>query len=105
MFYRGIEEALKSNNNHLLSVVLKNSTKLFLCPFKGIRVLIPSYVAALEKVLVVPVTIAHPLLFFSFLNQLTSSTFQRIGRPSWDSEHQEHSTEGVYKDSFRNVVL
>eukprot|EP01091_Cochliopodium_minus_P015427 TRINITY_DN5489_c0_g1_i1.p1 TRINITY_DN5489_c0_g1~~TRINITY_DN5489_c0_g1_i1.p1 ORF type:complete len:1118 (+),score=337.64 TRINITY_DN5489_c0_g1_i1:43-3396(+) len=54
MFYRGLEEALKSNNNHLLSVVLINSTNLFLCHFRGIRVLIPSFIAAIEKVLIFP---------------------------------------------------
>jgi len=50
LFYRGIEASLKKNN-YMMGVVLNNSLNLFQSEFKGVRMLIPSILAAMEAVL------------------------------------------------------
>ncbi len=51
MFYHGLEAALKSGSGHLLSVVLTHCVRLFGSNFRGVNMLIPSFVAAVTNVL------------------------------------------------------
>jgi len=49
-FYRAMEHGLK-RNNYMMAVILNNSLTLFQCEFKGIRMLVPSFFAAIQQVL------------------------------------------------------
>jgi hypothetical protein len=51
MFYHGLEAALKSGSGHLLSVVLTQCVRLFGSNFRGVNILMPSFVAAVTNVL------------------------------------------------------
>jgi RALGAPB N-terminal domain/Rap/ran-GAP len=51
-FYSGLREAFARDSNLLMSVILTKTTSLFQGEFDGSRILIPSYVDALERVLV-----------------------------------------------------
>lgn len=51
LFYHGLEEALKSGSAHLLSVVMLNCQRIFGSSFKGINILIPSFVTAVTNAL------------------------------------------------------
>jgi hypothetical protein len=52
-FYRGIEQCLK-RNNYMMSVVINNSLNLFQNEFKGARIVVPAFLAAIEQVLASP---------------------------------------------------
>eukprot|EP01114_Cavostelium_apophysatum_P000081 TRINITY_DN1007_c0_g1_i5.p1 TRINITY_DN1007_c0_g1~~TRINITY_DN1007_c0_g1_i5.p1 ORF type:complete len:802 (-),score=236.83 TRINITY_DN1007_c0_g1_i5:97-2502(-) len=49
-FYRGIEQGLKKNN-YMMAVIINNSLNLFQTEFKGVRVLIPAFLTAMDQIL------------------------------------------------------
>ena len=52
MYYHGLEAALKSGSGHLLSTVLNSCPRLFGANFRGVNMLMPSFMAAVANVLV-----------------------------------------------------
>jgi len=53
-FYRGIERALSTDHQLILSTVITHSTSLFYAEFPGAHVLVPTFLYAIERILTEP---------------------------------------------------